>query len=435
MSDYRSWGFTPPVTQRAEVPAWREAALAGPHAATGTRLAYGRGRSYGDSCLNSGGVLIDTRGLDRFIAFDRENGLLTAEPGVTLAQILSVIVPQGWFLPVSPGTSFATLGGAIANDVHGKNHHVDGTFGRFIKRFVLHRSTGEVFECTPEVHPELFAATIGGLGLTGMITEATIALLPIKGAGMDVSIETFHGLEAFSALTAKYRDTHRYTVAWLDCASGGRNFARGVYLAANHEEQGSLDVPPVKSKLTFPFALPSWTLNRHSVRAFNQVYFQRHQMLNGQIRPQHYQGFFYPLDAIDRWNRIYGSKGFHQYQFVVPPGAEAVMEAVLRRIVQSGMGSFLAVLKEFGDVPSPGLMSFPRPGLCLALDFANRGARTESLIHELDAMVMEANGAAYPAKDRLMSAAAFQQYFPALNAFSEQVDPGFASDFWRRVSE
>jgi len=298
MSQYRSWGFTPPVVQQARIPAWRDRALEAPIDPGESRLAYGRGRSYGDSCLNSQGLLVDTKALDRFI---------------------------GWFLPVSPGTSFATLGGAIANDVHGKNHHVDGTFGRFIKSFVLQRSNGDVFRCTPEENEELFAATIGGLGLTGLISEATIALLPIKGAGMDVAIETFHGLQAFAELTDKYRDTHRYTVAWLDCASGGKNFARGIYLAANHEEAGALDVAAVKSKVTFPFALPSWTLNRYSIRAFNQLYFHRHRMLDGQIRPQHYQGYFYPLDAIDRWNRIYGSKGFHQYQFVVPPGAESVM--------------------------------------------------------------------------------------------------------------
>ena len=190
---------------------------------------------------------------------------------------------------------------------------------------------------------------------------------------------------------------------------------------------------PAGTRLSVPFPLPSRVLNRHTIRAFNALYFARHRALHGREIEQHYQGFFYPLDAIDRWNRIYGAKGFHQYQFVVPPGAEAALEAILGKIVRAGLGSFLAVLKEFGDIPSPGLLSFPRPGLCLALDFADRGARTEALIGELDREVMAAGGAAYPAKDRLMSAEAFRAYFPAIEAFAEHVDPRFSSDFWRRV--
>lgn len=438
-SAYRSWGHVRAPAQLARVPAWiddgtRAGVLADAPRRGTSSLAYGRGRSYGDTCLNSDGELIDTRALDRFIDFDRVSGRLTAEPGVTLAAMLRLIVPAGWFLPVSPGTSHATLGGAIANDVHGKNHHADGSFGRFVERFTVLRSSGEHLVCSAEENVELYRATIGGLGLTGLVTGATIRLLPIRSDRMDVRIDRFHGLDAFMALAARRRESHRYTVAWLDCAAGGDAFARGVFLAANHAHRdGPLEPAPPGSRLSIPFPLPSRLLNRYTIRAFNSAYFARHRPLDGREIAQHYQGFFYPLDAIDRWNRIYGTRGFHQYQFVVPPGAGSALASILQRIVRSGMGSFLAVLKEFGDLPSPGLLSFPRPGLCLALDFADRGARTETLIRALDDEVREAGGAAYPAKDRLMTAEAFRAYFPAVDTFARQVDPRFSSDFWRRV--
>ena len=435
---YRGWGHVPPVRQVGRAPAWADAAalgrVLGAPARGDTTLVHGRGRSYGDSCLNSTGSLIDTRALDRVVEFDREAGRLSAEPGVRLADLLSLIVPAGWFLPVSPGTAQATLGGAIANDVHGKNHHRDGTFGRFVERLVLWRSNGERLVCSPRENAELHRATIGGLGLTGLIGEATIRLLPIASDRMDVRIDRFRGLEQFAALAERRRDSHRYTVAWLDCASSGRAFARGVFLAANHSEAPGPLVPGRPDpRVAVPFALPSRMLNRWTIRAFNAAYFARHRPLAGRTVEQHYQGFFYPLDAIHRWNRIYGRRGFHQYQFVVPPGQEAALERILERIVRAGLGSFLAVLKEFGDVPSPGLLSFPRPGPCLALDFADRGAITERLIGELDAEVRAAGGAAYPAKDRLMTAAAFRDYFPEVDEFARHVDPGFSSDFWRRV--
>ena len=446
---HRSWGYARAPRQLARVPAWvggegsapaEEGARAdGPLAAAplrgATSLAYGRGRSYGDSCLNSHGELIDTRALDHFIAFDRERGLLTAEPGVTLAAILRLIVPAGWFLPVSPGTSHATLGGAIANDVHGKNHHADGSFGRFVESFSLLRSSGERLHCSPGENSALFRATIGGLGLTGLLTRASIRLLPIRSDKMDVRIDRFHGLEAFRELAASRRDSHRYTVAWLDCAAGGRNFARGVFLAANHAEREGTRVPaPAGTRLSVPFPLPSRVLNRHTIRAFNALYFARHRALHGCEIEQHYQGFFYPLDAIDRWNRNLRGEGLS------PVTSSSCRPVPRRRWRRSsarscGRGSapFSPCSRSSATIPSPGLLSFPRPGLCLALDFADRGARTEALIGELDREVMAAGGAAYPAKDRLMSAEAFRAYFPAIEAFAEHVDPRFSSDFWRRV--
>ena len=440
--DIRSWGYIPQTKQRAIRPQWQPSQCPDPVRGN-TVLPYGNGRSYGDSCLNSSGTLIDMRSMNRFIAFDREQGTLTAQAGVLLRDVLDLIVPAGWFLPVSPGTALVTLGGALANDVHGKNHHGDGTFGKFVTRFVLMRSDGQVLECSAQNNAELYAATIGGLGLTGLIAELTIRLLPVTSAYLDVRYDTFNGLDEFAALSASRKTDYRYTVAWLDCASGGTRFARGVFMSANHarfdkgqttDAQLHSAKTDARSPITFPVDLPKWILNSYSIRAFNTVYFNRHRLLHGKTVLQHYQAFFYPLDAINRWNRIYGASGFHQYQFVVPPGAIAVMEKVLKRIVQSGMGSFLAVLKEFGSVPSPGWLSFPREGYCLALDFANRGARTRHLIKELDILVLEAGGAVYPAKDRLMSKTTFQRSFPEHEQFAQWIDPGFSSDFWGRVN-
>lgn len=439
--EYRSWGHIPTVKPLAVQPAWRPSKLVDVSQGARSVLAYGNGRSYGDSCFNSKGLLIDTRALDKLILFDRETGTLRAEPGITFSEILAIIVPNGWFLPVTPGTSFVTLGGAIANDVHGKNHHCDGTFGRFVERLSLLRSDGSTYECSATSNTDLFNATIGGIGLTGLIVDATIKLMPIKNRYLDVQVDTFVGLDEFVQLSESRVKSHRYSVAWLDCAARGEKFARGVHLCANHAESSELKINTGDTstqdspmpRLKIPFNFPSKALNRISVSAFNSLYFHKHLRLDGKRIQQHFSPFFYPLDSIGQWNRIYGASGFHQYQFVVPLDELSVMERILKRIVDAGMGSFLAVLKIFGNIPSPGMLSFPREGICLALDFADRGARTVTLINAIDAEVREAGGAAYPAKDRLMSQLSFAAYYPTLDQFSALVDPGFQSDFWRRV--
>ena len=429
---YRSWGLVTDEPQIAQAPTWASDALQLP--AGKTLLPFGNGRSYGDSCLNTGGELLDSKALDRFISLDTQSGVLVAEPGVTLNNILQHVVPLGWFLPVSPGTSYVTLGGAVANDVHGKNHHRDGTFGNFVHEFTVLRSDGTHLVCSASENTKMFNATLGGLGLTGVITRITLQLIPINSAYLDVHMAVFRGIDEFQVLSDKYRNDYQYTVAWLDCASGGKQFARGIFMAANHASSGALQPGPKAPRLSIPFNFPRWVLNRYSIKAFNELYFRWQRSLTTQPQTQHYQGFFYPLDAIGSWNRIYGAAGFHQYQFVVPFDKADVLESILYDIVDSGMGSFLAVLKEFGDVPSTGMLSFPRPGLCLALDFADRGARTIRLIQNLDAKVRAAGGAAYPAKDRLMSADSFEHYFDRLSEFKQYVDPAFSSGFWRRVT-
>lgn len=432
---YRAWGYIPDAVQRAESPGWRSDLSGRLQSSSNTSvLPFGNGRSYGDSCLSSMGVLIHSQQLDRFISFNADTGELVAESGVSLSSILSLVVPKGWFLPVSPGTSFVTLGGAVANDVHGKNHHCDGTIGRHISSFDLVRSSGEELTCSRTSNAELFSATIGGLGLTGFVTTITVQLIPIKSSQMNVRVDVFNGLQEFAALSTARMSDYQYTVAWLDCVASGPRFARGIFLSANHSDAGALEAAAQKTKVSIPLALPAWALNARSVGAFNSVYFSRLARRDKQQFNQHYQPYFYPLDAVGHWNRIYGSKGFYQYQFVVPVEAIDTLDAMLRKIVDSGMGSFLAVLKEFGDIESPGMLSFPRKGFCLALDFANRGARTVALINALDEQVMACGGAAYPAKDRLMSADAFAQYFPRMNEFKAHIDPNFSSDFWERVS-
>ncbi len=433
VNGHESWGRYPRVTHghvepiywRDEVPDLSSYKL--------PVLPFGQGRSYGDVCLNEGGVLLDTKALSRFIEFDREAGLLRCEGGVTLEQILQLIVPHGWFLPVTPGTKYVSVGGAIANDIHGKNHHVAGTFGRHVTRFALLRSTGErLIICSPDQNEALFGATIGGLGLTGLILWAEFRLKPIPGPCIEVDQIRYHSLEEFFALSAESNETHEYTVAWIDGLAQGRKLGRGLFIRGNTAaQQQPLDES--RWKIRVPFDMPGMLLNQLTIRAFNTLYYYA-RASRVTHRVVHYEPFFYPLDALLSWNRMYGRSGFFQYQCVVPFGeGHDALRAILERISRSGRASFLAVLKTFGDVPSPGLMSFPRPGVTLALDFPYDRA-TLQMFDELDAVVREAGGAVYPAKDAHMSAEDFQSFYPQWETFMEHIDPAFSSSFWRRVA-
>jgi FAD/FMN-containing dehydrogenase len=435
-AQYASWGRYPKATPRAVIPVrWRND-LPDLGATVGSVLPYAYGRSYGDSCLNDNGTLLDLSGLNRFIAFDAESGLLRCEAGVMLADILAAFVPRGWFLPVSPGTKFVSVAGAIANDIHGKNHYRAGTFGRYVTRFELVRSTGERLICTPDEHADLYRATIGGLGLTGLITWAEIRLKPITNAYIDEEQIRFDSLDEFMALTAESDATHEYTMSWADCLYGGAGYVRGHFLRGNHNTSPALANRPPAEKPTVgvPMNLPGALLNTLTVKAFNTAYYHR-QRAKSVRKVIPYEPFFYPLDAIKDWNRMYGTRGFLQYQCVVPfDNDNAAIKEVFTRITRSGEGSFLVVLKTFGALPSPGLLSFPKPGVTLALDFLFRGARTLSLLDDLDSVVRASGGAVYPAKDARMSAESFQAFYPQWQDFARFIDPQFSSGFWRRVT-
>lgn len=405
-------------------------------------LPFGNGRSYGDSNLNPGGSLLLAGQLDRFISFDPSTGLLRCEAGVLLSTILRLIVPQGWFLPVTPGTQFVTVGGAIANDVHGKNHHVTGSFGNHVTQLELLRSDGSRAICSTQLNADLFAATVGGLGLTGLISWAEIQLKRIASPLMDVESIKFESVEEFFELSQQSARDYEYTVSWIDCAFMGKRLGRGVFNRANHAAPsllaGSADAAlqtGTHREKRVPITPPLSLINTVSLKAFNTLYF--HKQRGKVVRAlQHYRPFFYPLDALLEWNRIYGPKGFYQYQCVIPEtDAVSVTKALLDVIARSGQGSFLAVLKQFGTVASRGMLSFPKVGTTLALDFPNQGPRLHALFAQLDKMVMDAGGRLYAAKDGRMTAEMFQAGYPRWHEFESYVDPSFSSGLWQRVSE
>ncbi|MDO8288314.1 MAG: FAD-binding oxidoreductase [Parvibaculum sp.] len=432
MNTPRSWNRLPHVSPEA-VHALTQRKSGVPDSLPRPLLAYGNGRSYGDVCLTEKGSLLLTRGLDRFIEFDPQSGVLRCESGVTLAEILALVVPRGWFLPSTPGTRLATVGGAVANDVHGKNHHAVGSFGHHIRAMELWRSDGSVIDCRPEDDNGWFRATIGGLGLTGLVRWVELQLMPIQNPWMWVESQRFANLQEFWTLNRLAETNWPYTVAWIDCLAKGKTQGRGILFAGQHAAAQS-ELPTFKESCKrIPVDPPFSLVNGVTLRAFNMLYYR--QPLKPQGGLTHYVPYFYPLDAIQDWNRIYGRRGFYQYQCVIPPSeTETATAALLDTIAKRGEGSFLAVLKTFGQKPSLGMLSFPRPGTTLALDFPNRGDKTLRLLDELDAIVQEAGGALYPGKDARMSASLFQSGYPQWQIFSDYVDPGFSSRFWKRVT-
>jgi FAD/FMN-containing dehydrogenase len=432
MGSFQSWGRYPRTEQRVDQLFWSSDFPVNDDS-NFSQLPAGAGRSYGDVCLNDRNVLLVTRGMDRLLAFDSRTGVLRCEAGTTLAEVLDFAVPRGWFLAVTPGTKFVTLGGAIANDIHGKNHHVAGTFGRHVLRFGLTRSDGTHMECAPTQNADWFCATIGGLGLTGLISWAEIQLKPIVSRKIVCQAIQFHGLEEFAALSEA--NSHReYTVSWVDCVARGRNAMRGIFMGGDHDANSEPRKASAGAKLTVPIDMPAFALNRTTVRAFNALYF--HKQLKKRITTTvDYEPFFYPLDSVLHWNRMYGKEGLLQFQCVVPSadGLTAISE-MLTAIAESGLASFLAVLKIFGNVRSPGMMSFPTPGITLALDFPIRSNRSFSLVDRLGELTLAGKGRIYPAKDARMTAAQFQSFYPQYRDFSRYIDPRFSSSFWRRVT-
>ena len=371
----------------------------------------GLGRSYGDSSL--GEKMFSTRWLNRMLAFDQSTGVFHCESGVSLSEILEVFVPKGWFLPVTPGTQFVTVGGAIASDVHGKNHHVAGCFCDHVEYIDVILDAERTIRCSQKEHPDLFHATCGGMGLTGIIYSAAIRLKPIHSAFIDQTTFKASNLKESLDLFAIH-EARPYSVAWIDCISGGNSLGRSLLMTGDHAQEGKLTLNR-KCRIVLPVDMPSTLLNRYSIKVFNTLYYHRirGRVVNHHI---HYDPFFYPLDSIGDWNRLYGKNGFTQYQFVIPKEAGyQAMSTILKTIVDSGKGSFLAVLKAFGK-RNHNLLSFPMEGYTLALDFKIE-QDLFPLLEKLDAMVLHHGGKVYLTKDARMSEDTFKQSYPNWEQF------------------
>lgn len=410
-------------------------------------LAIGYERSYGDVALNTAGTVWDLTGLNAFISFDAETGVLSCEAGVSLGEIQRQFSPLKWMLSVTPGTQQVSVGGAVANDVHGKNHHVAGTFGCHVLSLQLLRSTGEILTCSRSENAGLFAATIGGLGLTGVILTVTMQLERVVNPYFTTDTVAFQKLSEFFTLT--HESDSPYSVAWIDTSTdGGRRgvFHHGDRATPAEAEQFERQHAGVAARvrgtspqasgigsLAMPFTPPASLVNRLTVPFLNRGYY-RAQVLNTGRKTTDYGSFFYPLDAIGQWNRMYGPKGFFQFQAALPWNtAEEAVAQMLQLVSRSGEGSFLGVLKGLGAMPSPGLLSYPREGVNFTVDFPDRGPSTHTLLKTLEALACEAGGRLYPAKDATMSRDTFRAGYPHTDEFLTHRDPGMVSDFSRRL--
>jgi FAD/FMN-containing dehydrogenase len=378
----------------------------------------GNGRCYGDASLS--GRTISTLKYDKILSFDKQHGIFECQSGITLDQILKVIVPAGWFLPVTPGTKFITVGGGLASDVHGKNHHIDGSISNHVLEMDVVLASDEVITCTPESYADLFEATLGGMGLTGVISRAMIRLKKIETSMIRQKQVKAENLQELIGLFETYKN-YTYSVAWIDCLKKGRHFGRSILMLGEHASPGDLaeiqKANPLKlpknKQINFPFNLPSWVLNKFSVKAFNFLYYSKNfkKEIDNIVS---YEPFFYPLDAILHWNRMYGKAGFVQYQFVLPLDAKEGLVEILKRIADEGLGSFLAVLKVFGKQES--IISFPKEGYTLALDFPVRKGLLPFL-DELDQLVLKYHGRLYMSKDARMKPEMMVAGYPQLEKF------------------
>ena len=405
-------------------------------------IVRGQGRSYGDAALNENGRVLLTERVNRLLEFNVEQGMLRAEAGVTVAEILDVIVPKGWFLPVTPGTKFASLGGCVAADVHGKNHNYDGSFGSHVMSVELIQADGNHVTCSPFENSKLFWATVGGMGLTGIIGEVTFKLVPIPSEYIVVQHRAAENLaQLFHHLEDAATDD-RYTVAWIDSLAGGKNLGRGIAMCGHHAQVDELqnNYPrsgKVKHSRAMPFDFPVFALNPFTISAFNALYYHHE---GGKRKPflSSYDPYFYPLDSIAHWNRMYGKRGFLQYQCVIPDAtAHEGIRQLLKVMSDSRRPSFLAVLKRFG-AEGRGLLSFPMAGYTLALDFPIRDESLFIFLNELDEIVLKHGGRVYLAKDARLSAETFFKMYPRYTEWLQikrAVDPlnRFSSSLSRRL--
>lgn len=395
-------------------------------------LVQGSARSYGDVCLNTHHTIIKSSNLNFFKNFDAENGILICEAGVILKDIQDTFFPKGWMLPVSPGTQLITVGGAIANDIHGKNHHIRGNFGHHVLQLSLLRSDGQIYSCSRTENSELFRATIGGIGLTGIILSAKIKLMSVSSPFLQVEYLTFRGISEFLRINSESENKFEYTVSWIDCLSGKN--VRGVFIRANHiiDQINLTHVKKQQKKILI--TPPISCINTLSLKLFNQFYYHLNAQKKGKKNQQHFYDFQYPLDSIENWNVLYGKKGFYQYQCVIPLStAQDAIEKMLELIAKSQQGSFLVVLKAFGDIKNEGMLSFPISGITLALDFPNLGDKTLKLFKQLDQIVLDNLGRLYLAKDARMDRTFFLQTYPQVFEFEKFRDPAISSDMALRL--
>jgi len=432
------WGRFPRLDCRTVEPCGRDD-LASAIVANDSLIAHGNGRAYGDAALNPKGTLL-MRGYREVLSFDQKTGRLTCEAGLMLSEIIERFVPLGWHPPVAPGTKFVTVGGMIAADIHGKNHHCAGSFGRYVESIKLVQADGTLVQCSRQENSELFAATCGGMGLTGVILEATFSLVPIETSL--IRRETLRARNLEEAME-QFADSEgwTYSVAWIDCLARERELGRSVLYRGEHARREDVQAAgreaslELRSRSTWriPVDFPAMVLNRWNVRAFNAIYYRRAREGTDIVE---FDPFFYPLDVLREWNRIYGSTGFIEYQCVLPIEASPLGIALLLRKIRDGGGSsFLSVLKRFG--PQEGPLSFPMAGYTLALDF-RADAPSLRLAQELDAIVSDHGGRIYLAKDARMSAAMLRRGYPGLDRFlaiRAAVDPKrkFASLQSRRL--
>jgi decaprenylphospho-beta-D-ribofuranose 2-oxidase len=402
----------------------------------------GLGRSYGDAAQNAGGRVISMLGVRGARSFDLERGEIIVGAGFSIGELGALVIPFGWFPPVLPGTSQVTIGGAIAADVHGKNHHVEGSFCNHVAAFELLTPAGERLTVTPEGDPDAFAATAGGMGMTGIVTEATVRLLPVETDRVRVDTERASDLDDLMRRMER-DDDHHYSVAWVDCLARGRRLGRSVLMRAEHATRaevaedgggGALDFSPPRALSALP-GVPSGVLSTTTLRAFNEAYFQRAPRYE-RDRIETLNSYFRPLDVVADWNRLYGARGLLQYQLVVPFGAERTLRTVVERLASERAPAFLAVLKRFGR--ERGMLSFPMPGWTLTMDLPAGRAGLAPFLDELDELVVAAGGRLYLAKDSRLRPELLERMYPELPRWRElqaRLDPRgvLRSDLARRV--
>lgn len=438
VESYQSWGRYPDAHPRSvtSLEEFMQGKVSGkPY------LAYGLGSSYGDVCQNNDNILVDCRSYNQILAFDGTTGVVVAQAGCTIAELLSYIVPQGWFVPVTPGTKYVTLGGAVANDVHGKNHHHVGSFGHYVKSLDLFRSDVGTVHCSTEHNSELFVSTIGGMGLTGIITKIELQLLPIVSSRVVQRTIPTSSLVETMRLLSENDSLAEYSVSWIDSSARGTNLGRGhVFLGEFENSHNTQALQKYSSAKPSPVlaVLPhigKYLLNSHTLQYANWLYYM---LLRKNTRSSFVtlEKYFYPLDAIPSWNKVFGTKGFLQYQFVVPEAtATEAITQILVKLQSIRAVSFVTVLKKFGSKKSIGMMSFPIEGYTLTLDIPVRCKGIFSVLDVCDSIVVAAGGKIYAAKDARMKPKVFQEMYPQFQEFKKYIDPACSSSFWRRVTQ